>query len=295
MTNSVERLLEMASTDNSSVSELLSNTKIVAFQANATEILDWLQYEIDGYPADSSQIPDYRIVTGRIQYYNPYHGWCPIVFPDPELEQQLSKGLLMDSLVSLEQSFRNEPDGDFGMPLPKDVRASIMKQMYGGMEPLRKIPNEQIARIVACVKDRILNWALTLDTNGTAKQEHPKENPNAAEKAGHTFNIQNVENINQATNHAKIDARQSIRINNTSINLDDIADLRAQLSKLLDQLPAQISREIQTIDQAIGEELEQEVPDSSKLHGLLNSMKSVAEGATGNVVAQGLLSLITSM
>ncbi len=59
--------------------ELLRMAQLISSKLGLTDILQWIEYELNGYPNVES-VPDYRTaVSTELQYYNPYRGWCNAV------------------------------------------------------------------------------------------------------------------------------------------------------------------------------------------------------------------------
>jgi hypothetical protein len=78
----VIELQKAAMDKGASVSDLLRRTKVVAVKLRLTDIAEWVNHELSGYP-DGVDIPEYREIQGEIRGLNPYHGWQP-VFGDEE-------------------------------------------------------------------------------------------------------------------------------------------------------------------------------------------------------------------
>lgn len=103
------------------------------------------------------------------------------------------------------------------------------------------------------------------------------------------YNIQNVGVLGDVTGSNAL--HQQFQIYSSA----DLADLREvvsqvqQSSQLLDdKIRASVSNEIEKL---LGE-LETKDTDSSKIRLVLSSLKSVCEGASGNLVANGIIALI---
>src|ERR1700722_15527100 len=77
----VEQLQAEALDSSVPVEDLLRKAKIVAAKLDLPDFLTWIEKELGGYsPGDA--VPAYRVVSGEVRGWNPYHGWMPIIWQD---------------------------------------------------------------------------------------------------------------------------------------------------------------------------------------------------------------------
>jgi hypothetical protein len=58
------------------IQDLLRMAQLISSKLALTELEQWIEYGLNGYP-DIKSVPDYRkIVSTELQYFNPYRGWC---------------------------------------------------------------------------------------------------------------------------------------------------------------------------------------------------------------------------
>jgi hypothetical protein len=89
-------------------------------------------------------------------------------------------------------------------------------------------------------------------------------------------------NIGQAGGQSSIQASQEISY---ALGLDAVGRLAIQMNKYADDLPSQARSDIEELNK----ELKSASPNQSKVRTVLGSLKSVLEGAAGNVIASGIL------
>lgn len=144
---------------------VLIKAKMIAVKLNLPELAEWFDYELDGYP-DGVELPDYRIGQGIVKGWNPYHGWINVQYGDtkPEIIKKIQEYGLSESISSL----RNLRDADDSVRLV--MPAERIKRIF----PSRNAPSEicwfinasKLECIVTTVRNRILTWALELETKG---------------------------------------------------------------------------------------------------------------------------------
>jgi len=71
MTSIIGKIQKEATENITPVSSLLRKIKILAIKLDNKDFFDWVDRELNGY-SDKDKIPEYRIVKGIPQGYNPY-------------------------------------------------------------------------------------------------------------------------------------------------------------------------------------------------------------------------------
>ena len=100
-----------------SVSDLLLKAKVVATKLNATDFLQWVECEINGY-RDTNEVPNYREIRGTVQGYNPYKGWQNVIWPNSDMENTASTRRVFQSLSTLEDLLEDQNAGTLYFPFP---------------------------------------------------------------------------------------------------------------------------------------------------------------------------------
>lgn len=73
------------------VADLLRKALVVARKLNIPALQEWCESELKGYSGPGTEVPSYRKMEGRLMAHNPYRGWIPVMFKDPEVAGVLSK------------------------------------------------------------------------------------------------------------------------------------------------------------------------------------------------------------
>jgi hypothetical protein len=153
--------------ENKSIEMLLRKAYLVAKKLKLEDLEKWLTQEQNGY---NSKVPEYRMLSGELKAWNPYHGWIPIVM-DAELSGIVSKmplGLsisaIVDSYASSSGSVVLSVNGEITDVLNK-VTDSIPTK-YGFI-----VSKSELYRIMSTVRNKILEWAILLEDNGILGEE----------------------------------------------------------------------------------------------------------------------------
>ena len=101
MSSMVLELQRDALSHSTRVSVLVRKSLVVARKLNISEFTEWASLELKGYPTQD-QVPAYRVVTGQMRVWNPYHGWIPFVLNSPEQVKFFSTGKLTQQIGEIE-------------------------------------------------------------------------------------------------------------------------------------------------------------------------------------------------
>ena len=175
-----------------------------------------------------------------------------------------------------------------------DLLAVVMKgsiQLHDGTVPieagdhlLRKLPNGMVEDYIVIEPTLHSGLGISYYEVDVRKEASPAQPPQAT--------IQNITNIFHGNN-----SRANISSTDNSINvasgfdLETIRDFAAQVRSARMSLPEIQREEIAKPLAALEAEIHSPEPSPSKIAEAVQSIKSVAEGAAGNLVASGIVSL----
>lgn len=270
---------------------LLRKAKAAAVKLAAHDIIAWLDLELEGYGPDANA-PEYRTVHGSVKAWNPYNGWIPVMFPSAEDEAMFSERCLGSSIAELEHLVKGDANSTITMRFPPQIRHAMIKGSSTNFEPVLMISLSAIKGILSRVRQNVLNWALELEAKGVTGEglSFSAEEKKAA--AQMTYNI-------EGSSHVTIvggDNRNSpISVGNVQLDVVAIRDLLKQVDALAGNLDTTTRNLISNTSRELASEIEKQTPDPNRLRSFLNSMKAIAEGAAGNLAAQGIVTMIARL
>src|SRR5690606_21767021 len=135
----------------------------------------------------------------------------------------------------------------------------------------------------------ILNWSLELEKAGVVGEDMTftaEERREAGPVTQHFF-IQNVGVLGNVSDGAQVTNQQT-----ATLDLGKVQDFVTQARGAIDGLPAATRREVEPLLEVVERELNSATPDRSKLSRLLGSVRSICEGAAGNLTAEGIVRLL---
>jgi hypothetical protein len=144
------------------VSSLLRKVVVVARKLGLRDLESWTQLELRGYGRDD-EIPDYRRIRGQVKAFNPYHGWQPVQFEDPETFERVSTALCNQSIGELETILREPHEGTLAMTFGPQQVAILQRAIGMAMEIALIVQSSSLTKILDAVRTAILEWALSRD------------------------------------------------------------------------------------------------------------------------------------
>ncbi len=292
MPSLVEQLQRDAADPAVSVPTLLRRAKISAKKLGLKKVETWIEHELNGY---SSDLPEYRKVSGRLMAWNPYRGWIPMM-GEPEVISTLSQTSTAQSVDELQSLLDQQPDGTLAVELNPRL-TGVLNGMVEMPMPryVVRVERSALVGIMNAVRNAVLEWALSLeehDITGTTFSFTPEEKQIAREQ-----NVAiRIDNIGSFVGNL------GSKINSGDIQASDV-DVK-QVQRLVGQIKPAIKSEMFNADerrkitplvQALDAESGKSKPDSGKIAGLLNDVRNALSSASGNLIASGLIHEISKL
>jgi len=289
----VQHLQAEALNPDISVSNLLRKAKLVAVKLDLRDFLDWIKDELNGYNVKSQEeLPPYRIVGGEAKAWNPFRGWMPLLFEDPQEASLLSKRGVGSPIAELESIDKSSVRGNLFIDFSPEAKRAITKAIEYETDIKFMVGRNSIAGILDAVRNIILDWSLKLEKEGILGEglTFSQEEREKAHELHITYNIGPINKfagiIGKMSGNAKVDIRQ--------INMEseeEVQNLIEQIKKYtpLIDLDIKAKSEIEDHLQKLDSEIKSEKPKQPQIKSLLTSIKNILEGAAGNLVARGII------
>lgn len=159
----VLELQEEALKSDADILSLLRKSSLIARKLDLKDFQEWINNELNGYK--KSTVPDYREIRGELKAWNPYRGWIPVVAPNNEMETMFNTRKIPDSIPSL-NSLLSEGHSQLSITIPAEMTAYFNRFADFETTYAIMVPKNAIINIVEQVKNKILDWAITLEENG---------------------------------------------------------------------------------------------------------------------------------
>jgi hypothetical protein len=297
MTPLVLQLQAEALDPNVRIADLLRKSKVVAVKLGLTEFGAWVENEINGYP-DNQSLPDYRKQVGRLKARNPYQGWMPAIIRDREFELEVSTCYVTDPIGPLEETIRRSLEEEVGYvfhPLNGRQQAVLAEFFDVYMEFQVHVPAATAIGILDAVRNRVLDWSISLEQAGVLGEGMAftvREREAARTMSnGNTYHIHGNIGVLGDVAHSTVHSTQSIAY--SQADLTELRSVVDQISGYTGQLSGATQCSVVEALADARTELDAATPNHGRLRAALASIRTTCEGAAGNLIASGILGLIT--
>jgi hypothetical protein len=152
-----------------------------------------------------------------------------------------------------------------------------------------------VAAILDSIRNRVLNWAVELEKAGVRGEGRLSFSKNDREAASHVTNHFNI----NAPVTGNLGSAGTSTVNVTSVPPEALAAFRAFVDEIRTRsdemgLDATTRSDLEAKVDELRAELARPIPTPSKLGSLLASIKTMTEGAAGNLIASGVLHFLAT-
>jgi hypothetical protein len=229
-----------------------------------------VEQETNGYEdVAAKDLPAYRVVHGHPEFFNPMRGWCPLLTHDEWLAGIMSTAYLFQPIGELEQ---------LGFAAQSAVAIS----------------RTNVGSIVERVRNLILDWSLELESAGVLG-EGMGFTLNEKTKALAVTNNYFAQNIGVAGNVEGGSTVQNNQVAGAALDLEAVRGLLQQMQHLAPILPPNLRAAVEADAADLQAETTKSQPDQGRVRKLLGSIRTTCEGASGNLVATGVVEAIKAM
>lgn len=276
-----------------SITDLLRKSLVVSRKLKISDFEQWVLKELNGY-GDNNDVPEYRIISGQVKAWNPYHGWQPVFFKSSEKESILSKRACGQTVAEIESLIKDRSDGgDFHMPFSPEVLNMLRKSIKFNTEISLFTQPTSIVRILDAVRTIILNWSMKLEEDGILGEDMSFSEHEKQEVAKQSYNVTNFYG-NVCGSQIQLGTEDSKQeIGTVSINTESIQEFVNLLKSNVDEIKlsgddkAELDAEVITIESQV----KSPKPKDSIIKDSLGTVRRILEGASGSVVARLLTKL----
>lgn len=164
MDSIVLELQRKATDKDADVAELVRMALIVATKLGLDDFREWAMRELDGYKGNPT-LPQYRSIDAVVKALDPYSGWLPVQFDNPEFGEIVRTASCRNGVGELQWMLDNRPDSQIHVPF-NDRERGILGGVFKESQASRMISASQLAGVLDAVRNIILDWALQLEKNG---------------------------------------------------------------------------------------------------------------------------------
>lgn len=280
---------------NVSTLDILRKLKVAAVKLDLNDVLDWINNELGGYYLTFEELPKPRQARGDPRYQNPINGWQPLRTgksdDDGKLAEKLSQVPVRQSIAELEGLVLCDNDTELVFRYPPDREAAITKLMEFQYPIGVFISPYEIKGVIEDVRNQCLDLALELEKRGIMGENMAFTNDDKSKASNVTLNV-TAGSIGSLSN---VSDNGLVNNNNTVTNFTGSPE---QISEIVDRIRGSIEGLPKENRQQISDlttQLDNEKDDPEKSAITIRSIRTVCEAAAGNLTAQGIINLLSSL
>jgi AbiTii len=287
----VEQLQRDAIDPKVRVADLLRKVLLVASKLEVPSVPTWVEKELSGYNRDNmaDDLPQYRVLTGRVMALNPVRGWQAVIFEHSEKENGFSQRPVVDGVAMIEALIENTQN-DLIAAYPAEVESLLRKSMNTKLPVACHIGRASMAGILDKIRSRVLRWSLELDKAGIrgqgisfTREEKARAHDIVIHGGSVSFGV-----IGDVGSYADIATGPHARAG--SLDLDDVRKLVAEIEKHVPALKL-LSGDEHELRRTLTElktEGEREKAEPAKVRRLLGRVIGFVGGVGETVITTGI-------
>ena len=263
-----------------------------------------LMGELQGYMNNTliKDLPDYRILSGTPEGFNPYHGWQQVIFRSSEQKQNWGRAPVGMPIGALEAPLQTAKGrGAFEFAYPPEVEQDLRDSVSHGKQFRIKLAVEHIAGIVDAVRNILLQWTIEMEKQGVFgydlvfSERDKLKSDEATAKTVNNIHISQVGSFVQQANNSYVqggvESNTTTELSQSTLNL--VQELEALLP--VSNLPVDVRGAAQATLGELKQEASAATPDSGRLRKGWESLKRVLAPAGETVIKLAVDAAVTKL
>lgn len=134
---------------------------MVARKLQLRDFENWISLEQNGYKETP---PDYRIIGGELQAWNPYQGWIPVVIQG-KMSNIFNKVPMSHPIATIAEAY-NGSKGSIAFSVSEELTEFLNNNTNSFQTKFRFYSTKiELKKIISAVRNRILEWSILLEEN----------------------------------------------------------------------------------------------------------------------------------
>lgn len=281
MAGLVEELQADALDESVHIMALMRKAKAVSVKLNAPSISAWIDNELQGYRSNED-IPNYRDIRGILVCYDDMHGHIPLAIDDPYILETVTARKISQPLGRLCEHAAN--NDRVVLPFPAKLAEMLLAGMNVRMAPGLQIEPSSLKNIIYGVRDKVLQFALELESQGIHGEGMGFSKEEKAAAASITYNTITIGNMhNSQIQQDTQKSQQKYEKNSFDTDLKKfLEDFIRDISKVEDHATA---KALLADAETIKSQSTAPTPKKGIIKECLLSIKTILEGTAGSVLA----------
>jgi hypothetical protein len=228
MSSAVQTLQMDIAEGKKSVTQLLRQTKLIAAKLNLTDVEEWVDLELNGYPIGKER-PAYReVIAEKLYIFNPYKGW--LYAGNVNEVTRIHQPIAEIEILSKEEEISYTPHENFPITNSLGLTSATNWPQRAMLNPL------QIKGIVEAVRNELLKWAIQLEKRGIKGEDMNFDEKEKHAAASQIFNIGTVLGTVGNVSHSPVTIYDNKTINQILFESNMPKQDKRELEDVFDEL-----------------------------------------------------------
>lgn len=287
MDSLVLELQREALNGNVTIAELVRKTYALARKLQLHDLAEWANNELNGY-LDEEATPEYRKVYGHLRAFNPSRGYIPVLAPELK---GIENRIMPIPIAEIEELFNGHKKNIIYTLVP-EFQMKLMKLSGKSYEISIHVPKSEFGKIIDYIRNNILEWTLTLEEKGVIGEnmtfnEREKERANEAVSITNNIGVMVNSQLQQSSNNS------TQNLSAGEFKIESLKDIVEQGRELLGQITDNDTKaELQAELLVLEAQTSSPKPKKNTIKESLQTIRSIAEGVTGSLIATGIVETI---
>lgn len=292
----ITEIIDILQDENTNLENALIKTKILLHRLGEKRLVNWVSKELNGY-TEEDEVPEYRVLASqpKITASNGFTIWKEMPAVIGHLTHRQVENLTVskwrDPISSIEH-YTNSDGDTLSASIPPEFWPKLSEGLQEGIHVEYAhcvISKSQVEKIKTTIRSRLLDFLLDLEN------EFPDNVSLDKIKASH-FDVGNLfNNAMFGDNTTIIVGHNNTQTINSDINKDELGDFISQVKEAFPLLEEKTKVDLDPYISYLENEISKETLDNVKVNELLKSIKTICEGAIGNLAASGILGILNKV
>lgn len=277
----VQELQHDAMDESVSLATVLRRALIVSKKLDAGKMDEWLELELGGYPV-GAELPTYRKVLGEVKGIDLDGDMRQMILPPGDTSRFISTMRFHHGAAEL-ANLLEKSNGILTFNVPAGIVADLRKHHSDLGSMVVRIMDYGLVGVLNAIRQKVYSWSLTLDhgieRDGTFRRPQQNSQPTVQ-----NFNFENISNSQIGASAGPLQMTQGAGVSELLKFLRE-AQGSIKDTSLADEAVRMVEEDVGT---AIAQ-LQSPAPRHGILSEALKSVRTILEGAAGNMLASELV------
>lgn len=297
MNENIKKLAESILSDittDVSIANILLKTKVFAAKMNDSELLKWIELELNGYEENP---PEYRNIDAgvKVDIHRGFQEVLGFIYPidiikDDKIRKRLSHIPVSNAITEIEEMCKGDDNGSIHVEIPTWIWYHHMGHCISGdiQRAYQYGSLSAIRNILISVKSLLIDYFLKISDNEELQFASLIKKESVANVTNITAGV-----INTGAGSVTAGDITTVMGNSNTINPQTTDELQKIIQKIDEIMKSHDDEEYKELSADVAFELKKEVPSRKNLKRCFQAIRGMVNGIASGVIANQVTPYIT--